>query len=64
MNATKELFQKRRDAVGLSMPIIGYMLIIGPIGLVIYATLALALPPHTRLDFDLLQAGRWLRRGL
>ena len=46
------------------MLIIGYMLIIGPVGLVSYTTLALALPPHTQLDFDLLQTGGWWRRGL
>ena len=46
------------------MPIIGYMLMRGPVGPVLYETLALALPPHARLDFDLRQAGQWLRLGL
>jgi hypothetical protein len=47
------------------MPSIGYMLMIGPIGLVVYETpgLGLVLPPHAWFDFDLLQAGRWLRLG-
>ncbi len=46
------------------MPTTGYTLMLGPVGPVIYATLALALPPRARLDFDLRQAGRWLRLGL